>query len=87
MKTLIILFFVLISSACATDGIERKSTNNPDVFVTRIADFEGCRIYRFRDVNAHYFVKCDGSNDTTTLSMINCGKNCFRQESIQQVTH
>jgi len=48
--------------SCASEPVSKEATNNPDVPVAVLFDYDGCRVYRFRDAGQWiYFAKCGTS--------------------------
>jgi hypothetical protein len=72
----LVLFGCALASGCVQNPISVHSTNNVDVPVEKLFTHEGCTVYRFRDGNYHYYVRCDGVGTATTQSMGRCGKGC-----------
>jgi hypothetical protein len=75
-------------SGCVASSLEDQPTNNPDVVVERIADHDGCTIYRFRDGQYHWYVRCndrDRERAVVTLTPQRCGKGCTRDEAVTTV--
>ena len=62
---------------CTKDPVSVNTTNNPSMKVELLFEYEGCKVYRFQDYVNHYFTNC-----TQTISTVNCGKNCYREENI-----
>jgi hypothetical protein len=61
MKKLIVIASLLLAGCSDSTPVARYETNNPDVPVQRLFDFDGCRVYRFWDGGIrHFFVRCAG---------------------------
>lgn len=53
---------------CSKDPIKREKTDNPQINVSLLFVYDGCKVYRFVDAGEPvYFVKCDGSFDAETI--------------------
>ena len=77
-----IFIALLCLFGCAKDPISVSQSSNPDVNVSKLFDHDGCSTYRFYDAGEyHYYVKCEKSNDVTTISTKteSCGKNCTKK--------
>ena len=74
-----------LACGCVAASLEEHPTNNPDIVVERIADHDGCTIYRFRDGQYHWYVRCHGDRATATLTPRSCGKGCKRDEVVTTV--
>lgn len=58
----VLCLLLAISAACAKDPVSKEDTNNPDVPVATLFDYDGCRVYRFKDAGQWiYFAKCGSS--------------------------
>jgi hypothetical protein len=81
-------FLVLACAGCMTEPIATAPTNNAQIQVDLLFEHEGCRVFRFRDIGYHYFVKCDaagpnastdppqaGRRDTSSILPDQCGKS------------
>jgi hypothetical protein len=73
-------FVVLcIAIACSKPAEESHSTTNSKIPVEKLFEYDGCTVYRFRDGDLQYFVKCkNGEHSTNSVHTENCGKNCTR---------
>jgi hypothetical protein len=65
----------LVLAACGKDPVFTSSTDNPNVAVSKMFEFEGCTVYRFKDAgNYVYYSNCPGT--TQSFRTESCGKNC-----------
>lgn len=73
----------LLAAGCydRLPALVRVPSNNSAFAVDYLFTHDGCRVYRFQDRIAHYFVNCSGGSDAT-ISPVNCGKNCVEDELI-----
>ena len=71
----------LILAGCTKKGISVEVDESIDQYeVQKLFEVESCRIYRFWDSGrSHYFSTCVGE----ISKWENCGKNCWRDESIK----
>ena len=70
LSLFVIIVFLLLLFSCATKGIKKSETNNPEITVTVLFEYDGIRIYRFKDVgDFHYFAK-DISGNVMTMNKI-----------------
>ena len=75
----------LILAACGNDPVSTSSTDNPNVPVSKMFEFEGCKVYRFKDAGAFvYYSNCPGS--TTAFHSESCGKGCTKEVPIGVTT-
>lgn len=73
--------------ACVEPALQVHPTNNENVDVELLFTHDGCNVYRFKDGQYHYFVKCTGdATAQQTLSLVKCGKSCSYDEIIATVT-
>lgn len=79
------LAYACLLVACAKAPINTSETDNPEIKVSLLFEHDGCRVYRFVDERAHYFVRCSGVGVSTTMSPYFCGKGCVRDETIATV--
>jgi hypothetical protein len=63
-------------TACAASPLATARSNNPDVHVDTLFTHDGCTVYRFRDIQYHYYVRCPGAQSAVTRSTLSCGKYC-----------
>ncbi len=57
-------------------------TSNPGVTVALLFEHDGCKVYRFVDGNAHYYVHCkSGESSAMEQHIESCGKDC--SETVQ----
>ncbi|AHZ84671.1 hypothetical protein Bb109J_c1981 [Bdellovibrio bacteriovorus] len=75
MKQLFVILVLLIAG-CTRDPVKTSSTNNPEVPVSLLFEYEGCKVYRFIDGRPHYYTNCTEAIGTYTE---NCGKACVRE--------
>ncbi len=78
------LLLLPLTAACVNDPIATAPSNNADIHVDELFTHDGCTVYRFRDGNYHYYVRCKGDPAVTTLSCI--GKGCKDDDSIPTTT-
>lgn len=65
MRYLLLLTTLLLVS-CAKEPISVNNTNNKEIQVSMLFEFDGCRVYRFADAGrAIYFTNCKGSTQWT----------------------
>ena len=62
-------------------AMQVHSSNNAAIPVEHLFSHDGCDVYRFRDGNYHYFVRCH-EPEAATISPVSCGKGCVRDEQI-----
>ena len=67
--------------ACVAPALQERATDNGSVTVERLFTHEGCTMYRFKDAQYHYYVRC-AAEPPATISTVSCGKNCTREETI-----
>ena len=67
MRRVVVLVSVaLILSGCLKDPVSKSETNNPNITVETLFDYDGCRVYRFLDNgNYRYFARCGSSVSTS----------------------
>ncbi len=71
-------------AACVNDPVATSPSNNADVHVDELFTHDGCTVYRFKDLQYHYYVRCKGEpSATATLSCV--GKGCRDDDTIQTV--
>ena len=73
-----LLLASLFTIGCSKDPLSSVQTGNPYFKVEFLFEHDGCKVYRFMDMNWRYFTKCKGSVEWEE----NCGKNCVRQMSV-----
>ena len=73
-----------VIAGCGADAVSTEPTDNTQIKVDRLFDHDGCTVYRFRDGETRYFVKCrDGSARTEWSERYQCGKSvCTRPVAI-----
>jgi hypothetical protein len=76
--------FLLLTACNHKEPQEVKGTSNPTIKAELLFKYDGCKVYRFRDGDYHYFVKCDGGESRTT-DYKNCGEDCQKLEEIPTV--
>lgn len=72
MKTIILRVAFALTLAvsvtlvgCQQDPVAKHSTNNPDIQVETLFDYDGCRAYRFNDGGRTiYFTRCGSATNT-----------------------
>ena len=64
---LAVFLVALCIVGCSKTPVETRSTNNVDVKVDLLFEYDGCKVYRFSDAGSnHYFARCpDGSVSTS----------------------
>lgn len=80
---------VLSLGGCSTPTIATTATNNADVPVSLMFDFDGCKVYRFEaDGHSRYFVRCRASGAQVLSSHCEMqGKQCVHvDDSIPEAT-
>lgn len=60
MKVLLISLCIFILCACARDGLETKSTKNPNFSVTFLFEHDGIKVYRFYDEGKYHWFTSKG---------------------------
>ncbi len=62
---------------CDKKALSIHDTNNPDIKIEVMGDFDGCRIYRFAEEK--YFVRCAGLPTEAVVGShtVYCGKSCI----------
>jgi hypothetical protein len=74
---------LLLLSACYSDGLETRTTDNEKFKIEMLFTVEGCRVYRFFDAGrSHYFSRCSNTSSAVT-STKDCGKGCTYPEEIR----
>jgi hypothetical protein len=71
---------VVVIVGCTKDPVSTTYTNNPEVPVSVLFEYDGCKMYRFADDGRHhYYAKCENAKVQTENSHTeSCGKNCTR---------
>lgn len=78
----IVLLGCALLSGCYGEAQEVAQTENPNFQVELLFEHEGCRVYRFRDGNLHYYVRClTGQTETITQTTHSAGKTSYRRDS------
>lgn len=76
MKRIILISLLALSACAKNNAVETTNTNNPEIPVSLLFEKDGCKVYRFQDGRRyHYFVKCEGSSQDSTISQVTSGKN------------
>lgn len=80
------LLILLLSTACTIkQPITVVSSNNQDYQISYLFEYDGCKVYSFRDGNTHYFTNCTGTINRVPYQ---CGKvTCYRSEEINGKKH
>ena len=71
----LVLPLALASAGCFAQPLATMPTNNAEIQVDLLFEHDGCRIYRFRDINYHYFAKCNGVGPNASILPDKCGKS------------
>ncbi len=80
-KIIAILLIAIVFTSCKKPAQEVKTTSNSSFDVGLLFEVDGCKVYRFFDMNRyHYFTSCNGS----TSNQIQEGKTS-REETIQTI--
>lgn len=80
MKTLMLLVCtLLLFSACSKTPVSTKQSNNPEIKVSILFDFDGCRVYRFVDDGEKYFARCGGNATTSWDETHTTGKTIYTE--------
>lgn len=68
MKKIIALAAVALALAgCARDPVETSRTDNPQINVSKLFEYDGCSVYRFMDGGEFvYYSNCRGSTQTSS---------------------
>ena len=75
-------------TACVTEPLATSPSSNPDLRVDTLFTHDGCTVYRFRDLSYHYYVRCQNSPPTETVSTLSCnGKGCKNEDSIPTMSY
>lgn len=78
MKKILIALTILFITSCAQDPISIHRSNNINIKIELLFEYENIKMYRFYDNGQyHYFTK------NITITTQNCGKNCTYQEIIK----
>ena len=80
MKKLLAAALALLALGCSRPGEVQTNTTNPEFKVERLFEHEGCKVYRFLDNRAVYYVVCDSAKAQASW-VEGCGKGCARQMS------
>lgn len=83
------LILAVALAACVEEPISTESTNNPDIPVQKLFEYDDCTVYRFWDDGRKYFVKCKSSASAQAMwsESHQCGKaTCSRPASIVTAT-
>ncbi len=76
-KLLSIVVLLMFITSCIKDAKETVNSDNSNFHVEKLFNVDSITVYRFEDNGAyHYFTK------DWTISRVNCGKNCTRDEYI-----
>lgn len=65
MKLILLMLAVLLTVACGVDPIRHVESGNAKLDVAQIGEVDGCKIYRFNDVEVIYFVRCGRETQTS----------------------
>lgn len=80
-KILAITSVAVLLAACGKDPVSTGQSDNPNVPVSKMFEYEGCKVYRFKDAGEYvYYSNCSGT--TTGFHAESCGKNCTKQVPI-----
>jgi hypothetical protein len=85
VKSLILALLTLLLGCDPVPTQKTIKSSNPTVTVGLFFEVDGCKVYRFKDGDYHYFVKCVGSDFQTTADYKGCGKDCAKPEEIPTV--
>jgi hypothetical protein len=71
-KIFILALATLTILGCSKDPISVSESNNKDIQVELLFEYEGCKMFRFKDGdNDHYFTKCiNASSQTISPRMV-----------------
>jgi hypothetical protein len=72
----IVFVFIWFLSLFAPSEEQINNMHNMQV----IQEFDGCKVYRFWDVNYHYVTKCGNHTATERHYSEYCGKACTKQK-------
>lgn len=72
---------LLLLASCVkkNTSLQTSNTDNPQIQVELLFTHDGCKVYRFYNIDYRYFTNCTGSTTWTE----NCGKNCTREAGVQ----
>ncbi len=85
MKVLVVLISIVLVS-CKAEPIELRQTNNSEIKIGLLFEYDGCRGYRFLDGSQSvYYVNCGAAVHAVWNTTESCGKNCV-QDVPHQVT-
>lgn len=80
-KILIISLVVFSVYGCARDAEQVSKSTNPEFYVSKLFEFDGCTVYRFYDGGAYkYYTKCGGLSSSASWTE-SCGKGCSKEVS------
>ena len=75
MKILLFIGLLFIVS-CEKDPLSINKSDNPQIPVSILFNYDGCKVYSFQDEGRrHYFTNCTEAIGTKLEA---CGKNCLR---------
>lgn len=82
MRYILFILAAIVCVGCDKTALKTDSTNNKDIQVEFLFEYEGCRNYRFNDGGhiIHY------TNCTATSKHVSCGKGCIKEETVN-TTH
>ncbi len=84
MKHIAILLILVLMVGCGAKPIASDQTQNPDLKVDYLGESDGCKIYRFLDVNYHYYVRCNGHVTTSETQQNGKAKRITEIPTIEQ---
>lgn len=59
------LLLALLLLGCENEPISEVNTQNPNISVAFLFEHDGCKVYRFYDNGARYFVNCGNGRART----------------------
>lgn len=69
---------VLVLAGCTADPVRSDRTNNADLDVSTLFDYDGCRMYRFEDGGRFiYFARCGSDVRTSWGETHSNGKTAY----------
>ena len=88
-KLLLLIVICLFLVGCDETPIATQQSNNPNMRISVLFEYDGVRVYRFYDGGyKRYFAKVIGTDEVKTMSSvyINQGKTgYYRHEDVQTV--
>jgi hypothetical protein len=77
VRTLLLTALVLCIG-CEKDAESSHRSSNSNFQVEKLFEYDGCTMYRFKDVRYRYFARCPGAVKVMSEHTESCGKSCTR---------